>query len=62
MDPNACLEQILQDLIDIQNADPALSKEDLDESRDNFVNGLRNLAHWVSSGGFVPTLKVRIQK
>lgn len=59
MDPNACLEQILQDLIDLQNG--TLTPEEVKDTREDFCDGLENLRRWVKNGGFIPTIKVRVQ-
>jgi hypothetical protein len=47
MDPTACLDLILSDLVE--------------RNREEAIDGLRNLADWLERGGFFPTVKARLE-
>jgi hypothetical protein len=56
MDPDTCLQDIMMFLADPAGGRPGYE----DQERSETADALRNLADWIESGGFYPTVHNRL--
>ncbi len=58
MDPQACLDEI----VDLLNLNVKNGKFNSEDDRDQTVEHLKNLAEWLEKGGFPPDFEESLRK